>query len=226
MKQKVTGIVLLSAAIGEYDKRVVLLTKEEGRITAFARGARRPKNHLSAVTEPMCFGSFFVYAGRDSYSVDDATIDNYFPKLKNDLEKLYTGMYFLEVADYFTREGMRAPKELELVYRSLLALEKEAIPDELVRRVFELRMMAISGYAPHYDADKGAYLDDMGVWKLSEAATYTVGQILNLPLNKLYSFTVSERVLAELEKTVGTFLQRNSDKQFNTLKTLKQLTEK
>ena len=76
MKQKVTGMVLMSAGIGEYDKRVVLLTKEEGRITAFARGARRPKNHLSAVTEPMCFGSFYVYAGRDSYSIDDASISS------------------------------------------------------------------------------------------------------------------------------------------------------
>ena len=223
MKQKVTGMVLMSAGIGEYDKRVVLLTKEEGRITAFARGARRPKNHLSAVTEPMCFGSFYVYAGRDSYSIDDASIDNYFPNLKNDLEKLYLGMYFLEVADYFTREGMRAAGELELVYRSLLALEKEVIPDELVRRVYELRMMAISGYQPRYDTEKNVYTDDVGVWKISDSTAYTVGQILTLPLGKLYSFTVSDRVQKELDKTVGAFLQRNADKQFNTLKTLNSL---
>jgi len=237
LKENYVGMVLSSATIGEYDKRVVVLTRENGRFSAFARGARRPKSPLSAVTEPFCFGQFYVFRGRDSYNIEEVKAENYFPELREDLDSLYMGLYFCEVADYFTREGMRADAELELLYRSLLALtvkngpapegsdaaEEKTLSPELIRRIYELRMLMIAGYAPYYSEEDKRWHDDAGVWELSSAAGYTVGEILNRPLSDLYGFAVSESVCEELSQRVGTFFKKNTDRRFRTLDALKQL---
>lgn len=236
------GMVLSAATIGEYDKRVVLLTKERGRISAFARGARRPRSSLSAATEPFTFGEFFIYRGRDSYTIEQVEVKNYFPELRRDLDNLYMALYFCEVAEYFTREGIEAVEELNLLYLSLRALFVPSIPRELVRYIFEFRMLLIEGEAPRifacthcgkteslhhfYVREAGVVCDSCHDGKsgipISETTVYTLQRILSSPLEKLYTFTVGEKVCRETGAVVRRYFDAHTDKKFRSLSLFEQ----
>lgn len=134
--------------IGDYDKRLVILTKEIGKISAFAKGARRPNSAFLACCQPFAFGEFSLYAGQSSYNIVSAEISNYFGELRDNFEGLCYGFYFCEFADYLTKENNDEKNILKLLYQTLRVLSKKTIDYQLIRTVFELKIMALNGEAP------------------------------------------------------------------------------
>lgn len=212
----VTGMILQALPIGEYDRRVLVLTRERGKISAFAKGARRQNSRLMARTNPFCFGTFKLYEGRNSYSLVDGEISNYFDGFREDLEGAVYGMYFLEVADYYTRENNDEKDMLSLLYQSLRALLLPVIPNELVRYIFEMKALAVNGEFPGVPKDAPLLPDTV----------YTIEYVAAAGLDKLYTFVVSDGVLEELSRCAEKYRKRFMGNNFKSLEILEEMVKK
>ncbi len=244
----VQGVVLSAMPVGEFDRRLTLLTRERGKISAFARGARRPNSPFLAASGAFVFGRFTLYEGRSSYNLNQVEITHHFADLAGIWPGIYYGYYFLELADYFCREGQDEGEVMNLLYVTARALQSKRIPDKLIRCIFELRMMTIQGMMPdltqcsrcgksigkteevvyfsqeeHGICEKACAANGKNLQKLSPAALYAMRFIVSVPLGKLYTFMVKEEALSELENIIHTYVRRNTDREFKSLAILKMM---
>ena len=239
-----TGMVLSTAPVGEYDRRVVLLTKEQGKISAFAKGSRRPNSPLVGAVNPFSFGEFTMYEGRTSYTIQSANISNYFAELREDVVGAYYGFYFLEFASYYTKEYNDEREMLKLLYQTLRALINPHIPDLLIRYIFELKALCINGQGPQvfqcvqcgakdrpavFSAAKGGLVceecsgDVIDGLILDNSTLYSMQYIESTKIEKLYTFTVSDKVMDELGKVMKRLTEIYVDRHFKSLEILETL---
>ncbi len=206
----VRGIVLKHSPSGDYDWVATIFTAERGKITAFARSARKPNGRLSGTVEPFCFGTFKLFVGKSSYNIVEADIENYFEGFRGDLEGACYGTFFLELASYYSKENIEDRELLGLLYISLRALQKDTIPNKLVRCIYELKSLQIEGEYPGAPQKM----------EILESTRYALSHIESARLEKLYTFNVSDEVLNELCKITSLYRTRFIDR---TLKSMEML---
>ena len=215
----VQGIVLDTSLVKEYDKRIVLLTVELGRITVFANGARRKNSPFTAVCQKFVMGEFVLRPGsQNTYSLVSSSISNNFMDLSRDLEKLAYASYACELVGYFTQEGVKATDELNLLYVTFKAIINEKPSLTMIKSVLECKLMHIEGILS-IEALRDTYKPN----KISEETEYIVNYILSRKISELYSFDVSEKIVEELEKIVSKYLKKECDRHFKSLDILKPL---
>lgn len=210
---EVTGIVLKQSPVKEYDRVITLLTRERGKISVFANGARKPGNRFTAATNAFAFGSFRVYEGKKYYTLAGVDIRNYFEEFRTDIVGACYGAYFAEFADYYAQENNDETEVLKLLYLSLRALTNEHLPDELVRRVFECKILIVNGEFPGVPTDM----------QLAPATVQTLEFIRDTPSERLYTFTVSDTVLGELGRICDENRRKIVGRAFKSLEVLKNL---
>jgi DNA repair protein RecO (recombination protein O) len=137
--------------MAETDSVLTLLTREKGKISAIAKGARRPKSKLAASNQLFCHIHCQLAQGRNLDILTQSDMVNAFYPLRQDLTKFAFASYLCELCDAATEERSLVAGLFEALLAGLSGLEKGISPD-LAARVFELQLMELSGYGPELES--------------------------------------------------------------------------
>lgn len=144
-------IVLRRIDLGEKDRILTLFSREHGKLSAVAKGARRPGSKLSGASEPFTYSKMMLSSGRDLDVLSQAEIRESFPNVKSSIESVAYAVYLLELVNSFVDQRQPNLDIFDTLLSAMYVLEGGTDP-EIAARYFEIQLLWILGYEPHFEA--------------------------------------------------------------------------
>jgi DNA repair protein RecO (recombination protein O) len=152
-KFKLSAVVLRTVDYGEADRVVTLLSRERGKLVAFARAARASKRRFGGGLEPFTLVSAELSerGGGDAMPrLESVSVERAFHQIRGDLARIGCAAYAAELARELVRDHEPHEALFDLLVTYLARLDAApARPVEL--RVFELWALEAAGFQPRFD---------------------------------------------------------------------------
>ncbi len=237
MKEKIhtDGLVIKENHIGESDRLITVLTRNEGVVHSFATGARKITGKSMSATQLLCFSDFVFTRKKDTYRVTEAEAVEVFFDLRNDIEKLSLAQYFCELAGALAPVEEPAEEYLRLILNSLKFLADNRLPPAQIKAVFELYILSLSGYMPDlsecpecgkeknlcFDMSEGQVFcqehASVGAIQLSDSVLSAMRFITMSEFSKIFFFSLPDEALNDLENVCENYLKIRLERTFKTL---------
>ncbi|HYE81167.1 MAG TPA: DNA repair protein RecO [Clostridia bacterium] len=241
---KTEGIVLKHTNLGEADRILTILTRNNGKIKAIAKGCRKPKSSLLSSSEVFVFSEFVLYKGTNFHHISQAVTRETFYNIRKDLLKLSYATYFAELAETVTDEDIPSEKLFLLLAKALYYLSTGEIPMGLIHLAYQLKLMDISGYRPNltkcaicgkvredyirFSVELGGIIcrecgsdenlrKDGNTFRISQGTLEAFKFLLNTEISRLNTKKIDNTSFNEIDKIARAFIQLHLDKRFKSL---------
>jgi DNA repair protein RecO (recombination protein O) len=157
--EKSFAIVLRVVEFSETSCVVTLFTRDFGKISALAKGARRPKSPFEAALDLLAVCRV-VFLRKSSDALDlltEARLERRFRAATRDLARLYSGYYLVELLREMTDQHDPHPELFDAAVGAMAALDGEGDVTTTVLG-FEMTALRLLGHAPSLDECVGCGL--------------------------------------------------------------------
>ncbi len=243
---KTKGIIIKQYDYGESNRILNIFTKDQGIIKAVLYGAKSMKNKNSRTAQFLTYADFILSnSGRELYTIKNCEPIECFFKIHEDIEKVALCTYMADLI--YTLINLNSPDEniLNLFLNCCYALAYKDIDNEKIRAVFELRVMAYSGYLPEmYRCTKcfseenitafspvsgGVVCDGCvqpGDYMINADIYYAIRYILTAEGKKMMSFSASDSVMHTVSEIAEKYVEAYTEKNFSSLDYYKKISGK
>lgn len=147
MFQKIEGFILKTQDYGETHKIVTLLTREMGKFGAIARGAKKTRSRMAAITQPFIHGSFLVQSGKGLGTIQQGEVIHSYRKIREDIFLTAYASYIVEMTDKLTEQRKYYPGLLEELLETMSRMESGQ-DAEVLTNMYEWKMYEVAGFSP------------------------------------------------------------------------------
>lgn len=146
------AIVLKAINYGEFDRIVTFFTRDHGKLTGIAKGAKNSRRRFANTLDPFsCSQLFFSQRKPEGLAfLEKCDMEEHFGAIRSHLEKTVFASYLVELVDAFTPDRKRHEDLFELL-RNFLDLMNGTETPESLARFFEIRLLKLAGYDPVLD---------------------------------------------------------------------------
>jgi len=243
----VEALVIRVRDLGEADKILVLLTREEGKVEAVARGARRPRNRFAAAAQLFTQVRAALFRGRSLDTLSQVEITESFRYMREDLLRTAYGTYACELMDEMVKEKQRQESAYLLLLTTLHLLNTPDLDPEPIRRAYELKLLSVLGFRPsleqcvacgsdpgpapvvHFAPALGGVLcptcpsEGEVVHRVSRGTLETMKRLLAGDLRRAHVIRISGETGAELDRVLTDYITSRTEKPIKSKKFLDDL---
>jgi DNA repair protein RecO (recombination protein O) len=143
------GVVLRTYKLRESDRIVVLMTRDNGKVRAVAKGVRKTRSKFGARLEPMSHVKVLMYRGRELDIVSQAESVEPLAPMLSSLDRASQGMAAIEAVDQMGLEREPNPRLYQMAVGVLRTIAERPTP--LNVPAFYWKLLAAEGLEPQLD---------------------------------------------------------------------------
>jgi len=235
------GLILKESDRGEASKSICVLTAEKGVIYVFIRGGKKSSKTASSTQSftysALCLEEKKNALGQVSYFLNSSEPVKLFYNIRLDAKRLALASYFSQLLIYTGTENENCSEVMRLALNTFYYLNKGEKDMELLKSVFEFRLLCEIGLRPElvgcsncfaYESDQMHFSfhdndllcsdcydgnDDINDFVMDKTMLYIIRFIALTEFDRLFAFKISSKYQKKLtlftERFVGCHL--NSD---------------